>query len=157
VNIELAIKQSKFKSEHQKLAVNIMYTSGWLSSLHLQVLKPFGISTQQFNVLRILRGQKGTPLSINCLIERMIDKKSNASRIVDKLEEKTLVVRSICPDDRRQVEVRITPKGLELINSLDIHTEQFHSTLEALSEEEAYTVNTLLDKMRIHHSNHIKQ
>lgn len=131
-----------------------MYTAGWLGGLHLQLLKPFGISNQQYNVLRILRGQKGSPLSINCVAERMIDKNSNASRLVDKLEEKELVVRTVCPRDRRQVEVRITPKGLELLESMDVCTEQLHNIVAALSEDEARVVNTLLDKMRINYSNH---
>lgn len=148
MTIEEEIKQSKFNDEFHKLAVNLMFTSSWLGDKHQQLIKPFGITLQQFNILRILRGQKGSPLSINELISRMIDKSSNASRIVDKLEEKEFVTRKTCPNDRRQVEVSITESGLAFINSLDTPMRGIRSYLENLSESEANLLNSLLDKLR---------
>lgn len=148
MTIEQEIKQSKFVDEHHKLAVNIMFTSSWLGGKHLQLIKPHGITMQQFNILRILRGQKGSPLSINELIERMIDKSSNASRIVDKLEEKGYVVRKTCPNDRRQVEVSITESGLAFVGSLDEPMNNMRTFLGNLTEEEAQLMNSLLDKLR---------
>lgn len=148
MGIEQAIQQPKFTSEYHKLAVNIIYTASWLSLTHQHVLKPYNLTIQQFNVLRILRGQKGQPLSVNCLIERMVDRSSNASRIVDKLQEKQLVERAICSNDRRQVEVRITEKGLNLLSEIDEPMKNASKALEGLSMKEAETLNTLLDKMR---------
>ncbi len=148
MGIEQAIQQPKFTSEYHKLAVNIIYTSSWLSLTHQHVLKPYNLTIQQFNILRILRGQKGQPLSVNCLIERMVDRSSNASRIVDKLQEKQLVERSVCSNDRRQVEVRITNNGLKLLSEVDEPMKNAAKALEGLSIKEAELINTLLDKMR---------
>lgn len=148
MTIEKAIKQSTFHSEYHKLAVNLMFTSSWLGNLHHQMMKPYALSIQQFNVLRILRGQKGQALSINSLIERMVDKSSNASRIVDKLEEKKLVVRSHCPEDRRQVDVVITEAGLKLLAELDQPMKEMENIFTSLTEIEARQMNFLLDKMR---------
>jgi DNA-binding MarR family transcriptional regulator len=143
-----AIKQSKFKSEHQKMLINILFTSGWLSSAHTAQLKPHGISVQQYNILRILRGQHPNPATVNLLIERMLDKNSNASRLVEKLRLKKLVERSICKDDRRAVNVLITKKGLELLVELDKLEEHFIAHLQNISEKEAEQLNILLDKLR---------
>lgn len=148
MSIENDIKQTKFSSEYHKLAVNIFYSASWLSDQHLQIMKPFNLTPQQFNILRILRGQKGSPLSVNCLIERMIDKSSNVSRLVDKLEDKGYVERKTCPSDRRQVHVVITESGLEFIGQLDEPMKKLDSQIKALSLEEAATLNHLLDKMR---------
>lgn len=142
------IKQSKFKSEHQKMLTNILFTSGWLSSKHACSLKPYGISTQQFNILRILRGQYPKPATVNLLIDRMLDKNSNVSRLVEKLRLKKLVERSICPEDRRAVNVIITQKGLDLLAELDKQEGSFLKELKNLSEKEAETINGLLDKLR---------
>jgi DNA-binding MarR family transcriptional regulator len=111
-------------------------------------MKPFKLTPQQFNILRILRGQKGSPLSVNSLIERMIDKSSNVSRLVDKLEDKGYVERKTCPSDRRQVHVIITESGLEFIGKLDEPMSKLDAHIKALSLEEAATLNVLLDKMR---------
>ncbi|MCC6599788.1 MAG: MarR family transcriptional regulator [Crocinitomicaceae bacterium] len=148
MTINQAIQQGRFNSEYHKLAVNLFYTTNWLSNQHSQLLKPFGISMQQYNILRILRGQKGTPVSVNCLIERMLDKSSNASRLVNKLLEKGLVERKICPQDRRQVEVKVTPRGMALLMQIDGPMEKMRNVLSILSEEEASIVNKLLDKLR---------
>ncbi len=143
------IKQTKFKSEYQKMLINILFTSGWLTSKHACNLKPYGISGQQYNILRILRGQHPKPATVNLLIDRMLDKNSNASRLVEKLRLKKLVERAICADDRRAVNVAITKKGLDLLIELDEHEESFISKeLKKLSENEAEQINLLLDKLR---------
>lgn len=142
------IKQTKFKNEYQKMLINILFTSNWLEAKHAVNMKPFGISTQQFNLLRILRGQHPKPASVNLLINRMLDKNSNASRLVEKLRVKKLVERTICPEDRRAVNVLITQKGLDLLAEIDKQENHFFKELKCLTEKEAETINTLLDKLR---------
>lgn len=142
------IKQSKFNSEYQKMLINILFTSGWLSAKHNSIIKPFGISSQQFNLLRILRGQHPKPATVNLLIDRMLDKNSNASRLVEKLRVKKLVERAICPEDRRAVNVVITQKGLALLEELDKLDGGMIKELKNLTEKEAATINQLLDKLR---------
>ncbi len=142
------IKQSKFKSEHQKMLINILFTSNWLNAKHAASLKPYGISSQQYNLLRILRGQHPKPASVNLLIDRMLDKSSNASRLVEKLRLKKLVERTICPEDRRAVNVIITQKGLDLLAELDKNEGGMLKELKNLSEKEAEQINLLLDKLR---------
>ena len=142
------IKQSKFKNEHQKMLINILFTSGWLSAKHACHIKPYGISTQQFNILRILRGQHPKPATVNLLIDRMLDKNSNASRLVEKLRVKKLVDRAVCPDDRRAVNVVITQKGLDLLEELDKLDGEILKELKNITEKEATTLNQLLDKLR---------
>jgi DNA-binding MarR family transcriptional regulator len=142
------IKQEKFKNEHHKMLINILFTSSWLSSLHNSSLKPYGISTQQYNILRILRGQHPKPATVNLLIDRMMDKNSNASRLVEKLRLKKLVERAICPEDRRAVNVVITQKGLDLLVELDKLEASFLKGLKNLSNEQAEQLNFLLDKLR---------
>lgn len=148
MEISKEIKQTKFKNEYQKMLINILFTSGWLSSKHTCNLKPYGISTQQFNILRILRGQHPKPATVNLLIDRMLDKNSNASRLVEKLRIKKLVERAVCPEDRRAVNVIITQKGLDLLEELDKKDGSIFKELKNVSEKEATTINTLLDKLR---------
>lgn len=142
------IKQSKFKSEHQKMLINLMFTTNWLAAKHAVSLKPYGISSQQFNLLRILRGQHPKPATVNLLIDRMLDKNSNASRLVEKLRIKKLVERAVCPEDRRAVNVIITQKGLDLLAEIDKQETTFLKELKNLSEKEAEQINSLLDKLR---------
>ena len=142
------IKQSKFKNEYQKMLINILFTSGWLSAKHAYSLKPYGISTQQFNILRILRGQHPKPATVNLLIDRMLDKNSNASRLVEKLRIKKLVDRAVCPDDRRAVNVIITQKGLDLLEELDKLDLNLTKEMKNISEKEAAIISSLLDKLR---------
>ena len=148
MEISKEIKHTKFKNEYQKMLINILFTSGWLSSKHTCNLKPYGISTQQFNILRILRGQHPKPATVNLLIDRMLDKNSNASRLVEKLRIKKLVERAVCPEDRRAVNVIITQKGLNLLEELDKKDSAIFKELKNVSEKEATTINTLLDKLR---------
>lgn len=142
------IKQEKFRSEHHKMLIDIFFTSGWLSSKHSCRLKPYGISVQQYNILRILRGQHPIPVTINLLIDRMLDKNSNASRLVEKLRLKKLVERAVSSDDRRAVNVIITQKGLALLTELDKLEEVFLKELKSITAKEAELLSSLLDKLR---------
>ncbi len=149
MKLEDEIKQSSFKSEQQKVSINILYTASWLDKHNSERLKPYNISIQQFNILRILRGMAGKPASIKLLTERMIDKMSNASRLVEKLKTKELVQRVECSKDRRQVDILITKKGLVLLEkaSLDLES-SLGNIFECLSDEEATLINDLLDRIR---------
>ncbi len=115
----------------------------------MQFLKPHGVTLQQYNVLRILRGQYPNPVKVSDITERMLDKMSNASRLVDKLLLKQLAERTECPSDRRAVDVVITQKGLDLLKMLDECQAGWEDGLkERLSEEEAVVISELLDKLR---------
>jgi len=148
MKLEEEIKQKKFNSEYHKLVVNLLFTGGWIGFYHSQQLKPYGLTIQQYNILRILRGQYPKPATVNLLIERMLDKTSNASRIVDKLVNKKFATRKICPEDRRSVDVLITDKGLELLKEIEIFEEENQKKFENLSENEIKNLNNLLDKLR---------
>ena len=142
------IKQDSFKSEYSKAIINTIFTSAWLHQQHLQLFKFHGLTTPQFNILRILRGQHPKPATVNLLIDRMLDKSSNASRIVDKLEQKGLVKRSQCSKDRRAVDVYISDAGLKLLEEMDVKMDEWEKSHNNLSEREAATLNVLLDKIR---------
>jgi DNA-binding MarR family transcriptional regulator len=146
--IEEEIQQTKFKSIKQKVLLNIIYTSNWLRVGQVRLFKQYGISLEQFNVLRILRGQKGNPIGVNKIQERMLDKNSNASRLIDKLLEKKFVDRVGCKNDRRQVEIFITKEGLDLLTSLDGIVELQEQNSINLSDEESEKLNELLNKLR---------
>lgn len=148
MRLEEEIKQSKFESEYHKLTLNILYTSGWINVLHLHFFKRYKLTPQQYNVLRILRGQYPKPASVNLLIERMLDKTSNASRLVDKLCEKKYTKREINENDKRQVDVIITQSGLNLLLEIDSEFHHIQDSFNTLSIEEAQTMNSLLDKLR---------
>lgn len=148
MGIEQDIQQFAFKSEYNKAVINLIYTCSWLNQEYLNLLRPHGLTLPQFNILRILRGQHPQPCTVNLLIDRMLDKSSNASRIVDKLESKDLVVREQCKDDRRAVDVLISQKGLDLLKVLDEKMEERESQTKMLTEEESKILNQLLDKMR---------
>lgn len=148
MRIEDEIKQSSFKDEYQKAYINVVYTSGYLQQVQTALFKPYGVTLPQYNVLRILRGQHPKPATISMLIERMLDKTSNASRIVDKLEAKDLVTRKQCPSDRRTVDVLITEKGLALLQQMEGLSGGAGTGILNLNEEEARQLNTLLDKIR---------
>jgi len=148
MGIEQDIKQTKFKSIYQKCFINIVYSASYLTSIHAKELKKFGISTQQFNLLRILRGQHPKAINLNDITCRMIDKSSNASRLVEKLRAKGLVFRETAITDRRAVEIGITDKGLALLEQLDEVENKFFKDIKKLTNEEAQTLSNLLDKMR---------
>lgn len=148
MELEEEIKQQKFKNEYHKLSINLIFTHNWLQYRQQAFFKKLGVTPQQFNVLRILRGQHPKPATINLLIERMLDKSSNASRIVDKLEAKGWVKRTTCEQDRRAVDVLITEEGMKLLGQMDAYENEWEKALHTITEEEAKTINTLLDKLR---------
>lgn len=148
MELEKEINQKKFRNESHKLMVNIIYTFNWLNGQQSDFLKPFDITYQQFNVLRILRGQQMQPASIKLIRERMLDKMSDASRIVEKLRMKGLVERHICQHDRRSCQVFITQKGMDLLSEIDTSEGRQTDLMIALSEKEKVELNLLLDKLR---------
>ena len=148
MELEKEINQKKFRSESHKLMVNIIYTFNWLNGQQADFLKPYKITYQQFNVLRILRGQQMQPASIKLIRERMLDKMSDASRIVEKLRMKNLVERHICEHDRRSCQVFITQKGMDLLTEIDKNEAQQTDSMIVLSEPEKQQLNLLLDKLR---------
>jgi DNA-binding MarR family transcriptional regulator len=149
MKIEQEIQQKVFESEYQKANINLLFTASWLNQKSAKVLKPYNISWQQFNILRILRGMGDKPATIKTLTERMIDKMSNASRLVEKLKQKGLVERMSCPSDRRQVDILITKEGLSILEEASKAMENALSDIsDNFSEEEAKTLNELLDRMR---------
>ncbi|WP_439128936.1 MarR family winged helix-turn-helix transcriptional regulator [Polaribacter sp.] len=137
--------KSSFVSNKVKALINIKYTSNWLSSKENEFFKPYGISPQQYNILRILRGAKERT-KVQIVKDRMIERAPNATRLMDKLCDKNLIERERCEHDRRVVYVKITNQGLELLSTIDEYKNL--SFLENLSEEEAETLSNLLDKIR---------
>lgn len=150
MRIEEEIKQPAFRDDFQKAYINLVYTAGWLEVRQAAAFKPFGLTLPQFNVLRILRGHHPAPATVALLIERMLDKTSNASRIVDRLEEKQLVTRTVCPANRRAVDIRITEAGLRLLRQLEDSQALSPAVLglDQLSAAELRQLNALLDKIR---------
>jgi DNA-binding MarR family transcriptional regulator len=149
MKLEQEIQQNKsFQSPYHKLGVNISYTHYWIQDRLKAHLKPHGISLQQYNILRILRGQYPKPSRINLLKERMIDKSSDASRLVERLRGKGLVERVINNDDRRAVDTLITTKGLDLLERIDSINSEFESIFHNITSQEAEILNDILDRMR---------
>ena len=148
MSLEQDIKQEKFENEFQKVAVNILFTSSWLYNINADRLKPHDITPEQYNVLRILRGSHPKALMLAEVTCRMIDKSSNATRLVEKLRLKGLVKREICEGNRRQVDIIITPKGLETLSKIDKESESWISTLKNITKSEAQELNRILDKLR---------
>jgi len=130
------------------MVINLLYTSSWLQNIVAQHLRPYGVTPQQFNILRILRGQYPHPARMHLIQERMLDKMSNASRLVEKLRQKGLVERTICENDRRAVDVLITSKGLDLLTTLNQAEDTWQNKLHHLNEDEAHQLNGLLDGLR---------
>ncbi len=149
MRLEEEINQKEFKSAHQKAHLNILFTAAWLNQNTSKGLKPFNISWQQFNILRILRGRHPEPATVKLLTERMIDKMSNASRLVEKLKQKGLVERRSCPNDRRRVDVLITEAGLKTVaEASEVLEKETNNFLGHLAEEEALLLSDFLDKIR---------
>jgi len=146
--IEDAIQQKEFKNPFNKAVVNLLYTHSYLVTSQNGLLKPYDLSPEQYNVLRILRGQNGVPTTVSSIQDRMLNKMSNASRLVDKLKSKDLVKREECPSDRRQVDILITEKGLQLLEILERQVDESHKNFLHLNEEEVILLNDLLDKLR---------
>jgi len=148
MGISEEIKQKKFKSEFNKAIVNLIFTSNWLNEQHYKIFKKYGLTVPQYNVMRILRGQHPRPVTVNTIINRMLDRMSNASRIVDKLEKKKLVIREQNKSDRRAVDVIISDKGLDLLKQMDIAIDEWEDKNQNLSNDDYKLLNQLLDKFR---------
>ena len=149
MKIEDIIRSKNPVAIEKKTLLNVLYSQIVIAEKFNEILKPFDVSAEQFNVLRILRGQNGQPTNMFTIQERMIAKTSNTTRLVDKLLLKQLVTREICPENRRKMEVAITQKGLELLVTLDpliIEHEQFFA--KNLSDSELIILNELLEKFR---------
>ncbi|MFZ1258993.1 MAG: MarR family transcriptional regulator, partial [Chitinophagaceae bacterium] len=146
--IDQDIKQAKFRNPHQKAAINLIYTVGWMRDKTKCVFEAEDITAQQFNILRILRGSFPEPLSTLQIRERMLEKMSDTSRIVDRLIAKGLVKKITCKNDRRLVDVIITDKGKKLLERLDIRQDEIDRVLGNLSEKDANILSDLLDKIR---------
>ncbi|MBN8878808.1 MAG: MarR family transcriptional regulator [Chitinophagaceae bacterium] len=140
--------QTKFRNEYQKAAVNIIYTYNWMTERTKEIFAAADITPQQFNILRILRGSLPNPLSTLQIRERMLDKMSDTSRIVDRLIAKGLVKKGICKTDRRLVDVIITEKGKKVLEKLDLQQDEMDNVIGNLSKKEALVLSELLDKLR---------
>ena len=148
MRIDDEIQTSKFEDNYHKATVNIFYTSGWLNNAFKCHFEKYNLTHQQFNILRILRGQYPKPATVNLLKERMIDKMSDASRIVDRLVQKGLVSRCTNTKDRRAVDIRISDAGIDVLSKMDIELETRDRLKGNLSDEEAGQLSDLLDKLR---------
>ncbi|NJO01954.1 MAG: MarR family transcriptional regulator [Bacteroidia bacterium] len=150
MRLEEEIHQKKFKNEYEKALINILFTGNWLNSINTRFLKKYNLSVPQYNVLRILRGQHPKPIALHNIQARMLDRMSNASRLVDKLKnrEPALVERKESQDDRRRVDIWVTPQGLEMLDIIDQEFGELYQYLDRISEEEARELNRILDKLR---------
>jgi DNA-binding MarR family transcriptional regulator len=148
MGIEQDIQQAKFRNHHQKAAINLIYTLSWMRERTKCIFEAEGITPQQFNILRILRGSFPQPLSTLQIRERMLEKMSDTSRIVDRLITKGFVKKITCKNDRRLVDVIITDKGKKLLERLDTRQDEIDGVLGNLSEKDANILSDLLDKIR---------
>jgi len=148
MGIEKDIQQENFRSIYQKLSINLIFSNNWITEKIKLVLQEEDITHQQYNILRILRGSK-KPLSTLQIRERMLDKMSDTSRIVERLVKKGLVEKKICDTDKRLVDVRISQSGLDVLQRLDEKNAELDAILENLSPKEATQLSDLLDKMRV--------
>jgi DNA-binding MarR family transcriptional regulator len=148
MRIDEEIQSTNFEDNYQKVTINIAYTEGWLQNMFRSYFEKYNLTIQQFNILRILRGQYPNPATVNLLKERMVDKMSDASRIVDRLVQKELVSRCTSTKDRRAVDVRISEKGLDILSKMDSEFKTGDILKANLTPEEAGTLSDLLDKLR---------
>ncbi len=148
MGIEKDINQSVFRNEHQKALINIIYTHNWMMEKMKAMFGKEDLTPQQFNILRILRGALPEPLSTLQIRNRMLDKMSDTSRIVDRLVAKGLAKKTTCREDKRLVDVTITPKGKKILEKFDEMEEEMDSLMGHISSDEAKTLNGILDRMR---------
>ncbi|MFO7744650.1 MAG: MarR family transcriptional regulator [Psychroflexus sp.] len=147
--IEKELKISKQLPESKRALLNLLFTENWITDEITTTLKPFDITTQQFNVLRILKGMKGRPSSLQTIQERMINKMSNTTRLVDKLIKKNFVQREQCESNRRKVDITITKEGIEALEEINKVVDESESKLtESLTQDELKQLNHLLNKLR---------
>jgi DNA-binding MarR family transcriptional regulator len=148
MELEKEIAQTKFDSEYHKLVLNILFTGSWINARTVARLKPFDITPQQFNILRILRGQHPRPATLILLQQRMLDKMSDVSRLIERLRLRGLVARQLCEQNRRVVDILITDAGLALLKEIDQMDREWQKQFAALTKAEAKELNSLLDKLR---------
>jgi DNA-binding MarR family transcriptional regulator len=148
MGLEKDIKQQHFTSENQKLIINLVFTNNWLTEKIRDFLSTEDITLQQFNILRILRGSHPRPLSTLTIRERMLDKMSDTSRIVDRLVLKGLVDKKTCPSDKRLVDISITEEGKKVLATIDQKEKEMMAVITTLNQGEMKMLNGLLDKMR---------
>ena len=146
--IEEEIQSTKFRNMHHKATLNIIVAANWLHARHQEIFKKYDLTGQQYNVLRILRGRHPEPYNLLNIRERMLDKMSDVSRIIERLRLIGYVDRITCENDRRSVDILITKKGLDLLKKLEKEEENLDSFLSNLTEAEAKKLNELLDKIR---------
>lgn len=147
MRIEDEIKQPKFKDPFQKAVINLLFTSSWLQSKHQEFFKTAGITNQQFNILRILKGQYPKSTSATEIKSRMLDKNSDVSRLLDRLATKKMITKQVCPNDKRAADITITEAGLDILAKLEKRQSEIDGVLN-LSPEEAKQLSDLLDKSR---------
>lgn len=148
MTIETAIKQKKFSTPYHKLIVNITYTANWLMNRQMELLRPFDLSPQQYNVLRILKGAFPEPMRVQDISERMLDKTSNTSRLIDKLVSKKLVEKQLCQEDRRAVDIVIKDSGLKLLNKTTPLIVSLEDLLHHVCPEDLEKFSGILDHLR---------
>src|SRR6218665_547180 len=148
MKIEDEIQQKEFRSVYQKTTINLLFTSLRMNEIHARFFKRYEITNQQFNALRILHGQPPEPLSARVIKERMLDRESDVSRLLDRLLRKKWVVKKINPKDKRAFDVMLTEQALELLDSINHHMAEMDAVISHLTESECETLNALLDKSR---------
>lgn len=148
MNIEEEIKQTAFRNAQQKAILNILFTSNWIQNKQKDFFEPYGITGQQYNILRILRGQHPNRISGAEIKSRMLDKNSDVSRLLDRLIGKKLVIKSQCPKDKRATDISISELGLSILLKLDAAIDMLDTQLISLSAEDASQLSSLLDKSR---------
>lgn len=148
MKIEEEIKEGKFRDNYQRVVVNLLFTSNWMQTKLQNFFKDFDITTQQFNILRILRGQHPNKISGTEIKSRMLDKNSDIPRLIDRLLKKGLVLKSQCPSDKRAGEIMISDDGLELLRRIDSGFNEMERSALGITEQEALQLSNLLDKCR---------
>ena len=146
--IQEVIQQRKFRNVHQEVQVNIIYTSGWIMDIHQKIFKRYGLSNQQYNVLRILRGSLPEALSLGMIKSRMLDRMSDTSRIVERLRKSGYIKRTTNSEDRRVAKITISEKGLQLLEQMQAEEAALDQVSSELTAEEATQLNFLLNKIR---------
>lgn len=146
--IEDEIKQSKFRSEGQKLIINLIYTYNQISGQMSSTLQPHGLTMQQYNILRILKGQYPNPSTNNLVKERMLDRNSDVTRLIDRMIRNGLVTRTSCEKDRRRVDILITQQGLDVLDAIQSQETDLDLIAQRLSEDQQRAMNGMLDSLR---------